>query len=556
MPLCDSIIKMPKALVRVSSPPIAFLIYICFWGAYFVLLWRRQLVETGDGWIAGWIGTWADGSAHLSYMSSFAFRKWLVTTHPLYSGNKFTYPFASDMIGGYLVRIGLPLTAAYELWGFVLSIVSVTLLFLFLRTLFRDWRVAFVGSVLFLLSGGLGAVRFFKDVWVSGLWNTLSALPREYTHIHGEGIKWINTVSGHMVPQRALLLGLPLGCIVMSTLAKHHSMGASKLSLALAGFLTGLLPIVHIHTLIVVAVFAGWLFAVNIALRRRPIRLWLYYCAPASAVGIPILIWLLFPLVKGSFISWHPGWLAKDLQYNFVLFWVKNWGVWIPLAVVGYFIGERGVKLLLAPFIISFVLANLILFQPYSFDNAKILIWVHLSLSGCAGLTIVRLIQKRSLISQLAGAMLLLASCLAGMLDCVRLLQSHHSIPMWTKEEVELAEKVREDTPRDAIFLTADQVNHWVPTLTGRQIVMGYRGWMWTYGFDYAGRLNDIREIYRGTERASFLLKRYGIDYVVIGRYELGGDYRANEAYFRSRFSVAFESRNYRVYKIGKTSYY
>lgn len=534
--------------------PFAFLIYICFWGAYFALLWWRQLVETDGGWIAGWVGTWADGSAHLSYMSSFAFRKWLVTTHPLYLEHKFTYPFVSDMIGGYLVRMGLPLPVAYEFWGFILSLLSVALLFLFLWTLFRDCRVALVGSVLFLLSGGFGAARFFKDVWVSGLWSTLSALPREYTHIHEEGIEWINTISGHMVPQRALLFGLPVGCIIMSTLAKHHQMGASKLSLAFAGVLTGFLPIVHMHTLIVVAVFGGCLFAVNIAHRLRPLRLWIYFCAPASVIGIPILIWLLFPLIGESFVSWHPGWLAKDLHYDFVLFWVKNWGIWVPLAVAGYFIAARNAKLLLTPFILLFVIANMILFQPYSFDNAKIFIWVHLAFSGCAGLAVVHLMCRRGWVSRLAGVALLLASCLAGMLDCARLLEPHHAIPIWTKEETELAQKVRENTPRDAVFLTSDQPNHWVPTLTGRQIVMGYRGWMWTYGFDYAGRLEDIKDIYRGTERASDLLRRYGIDYVVIGRYELGGDYRANEPYFRSRFDVAFESKNCRVYRIDKTS--
>ena len=65
-----------------------------------------------------------------------------------------------------------------------------------------------------------------------------------------------------------------------------------------------------------------------------------------------------------------------------------------------------------------------------------------------------------------------------------------------------LADWVRQNTPADAIFAVADEHNSPVPTLSGRRVMSGYPGWLWTYGLsDYAQKGADEAAILRGIER-------------------------------------------------------
>ena len=61
---------------------------------------------------------------------------------------------------------------------------------------------------------------------------------------------------------------------------------------------------------------------------------------------------------------------------------------------------------------------------------------------------------------------------------------------------------MRQNTPADAIFAVADEHNSPVPTLSGRRVMSGYPGWLWTYGLsDYAQKGADEAAILRGIER-------------------------------------------------------
>ncbi len=140
----------------------------------------------------------------------------------------------------------------------------------------------------------------------------------------------------------------------------------------------------------------------------------------------------------------------------------------------------------------------------------------------------------------------------SGMLDTARLLQWNKiSLPLVSYEEVQLANQVRERTLPQAVFLTADQHNHFVPMLTGRQIVMGFKGWMWSYGLPYQEREEEVRVMFTGAAGAEKLLKKYGVDYVVVGPAEIYGELKANEKWFAQRFPVAFRSEKFRIYQVG-----
>jgi len=90
-----------------------------------------------------------------------------------------------------------------------------------------------------------------------------------------------------------------------------------------------------------------------------------------------------------------------------------------------------------------------------------------------------------------------------------------------------------------------------VPMVAGRRIVLGYRGWLWTYGLDVAPVLADVRAIYAGAAGAEELLRRYRVDYVVVGPGERES-LHADEAFFAARYPLLVSRGAYRVFRVAE----
>jgi hypothetical protein len=91
-----------------------------------------------------------------------------------------------------------------------------------------------------------------------------------------------------------------------------------------------------------------------------------------------------------------------------------------------------------------------------------------------------------------------------------------------TAGDVRLAAAVATATPSNAIFLTEGKPNDPVLTLAGRTAVMGYYGWLWSYGTDFGSRPQDVRTMLEGCPSQSTncpvsgLLRTYHVDFVEI----------------------------------------
>jgi hypothetical protein len=89
-------------------------------------------------------------------------------------------------------------------------------------------------------------------------------------------------------------------------------------------------------------------------------------------------------------------------------------------------------------------------------------------------------------------------------------------------QELRLASTIDRVTPKDAVFLTFGRPNDPVLAVAGRIGVMGYGGWLWSYGISFETRFADVQAMYNGcaTDAATCpvfrLLRKYGISYVEI----------------------------------------
>ena len=65
-------------------------------------------------------------------------------------------------------------------------------------------------------------------------------------------------------------------------------------------------------------------------------------------------------------------------------------------------------------------------------------------------------------------------------------------------QELQLASTIDRVTPKGAVFLTFGRPNDPVLAVAGRIGVMGYGGWLWSYGISFETRFNDVQTMYTG----------------------------------------------------------
>lgn len=522
------------------------------WGVYFVVLWPRMFFERADGLYAGWRTLWADWVAHLAYANVFAERSpasWF-GSHPLFATQRFDYPFLADAISGLLMRAGLDRVDAFVWPSLLASLALVALLYAFYARQLAAPGRALLALTLFLANGGLGFLLFASDLARSPAWASLAVPPREYTWLLEHHIEWINIVTSELLPQRGLLLGLPIGLGVLLVLLRQQATGFAHASLAklvALGLLASVLVVTHAHSFLALAWICAWLFAFDL----RHWRPWLTFAA-ATAVPALALVALSYQDVGSRrFFAWYPGWLANPGGPHPISFWLfmwLNWGTFLPLAAVAI-VRLRGWR---QPLVLAgaslFLAAMLFRFQPHPWDNTKLLTWAQLLLAAPVAQYLAGLWARPGALARQLAVALFCFTTASGFLDLWRLLGGDAvSVRMWSREELQLAESVRRLAPPDALVLCSDDHHHWVHALAGRRVLLGYRGWLASYGIDYTAVERDVGAMLKSGDPE--LLERYGVGFVVIGRSERE-IFGARKESFEARHPVVAQGAGSQVFDV------
>jgi hypothetical protein len=217
-----------------------------------------------------------------------------------------------------------------------------------------------IAPALLFFSGGLGFLWFLKDFWqqAQGFFDFIRNLPRDYTT--GDNFRWGNSLITLFVTQRSLLLGMPLTIIVLQKLWEvfrrdewqgtrdkwqgsrdelNHKTNTRPSSLAtrsyfFIGLLAGTLPLIHVHSLVVLFAVSAFLFF----FRPGRWREWITFGAGVAVLAVPELIWAMTGSATRltEFVAWNFGW---DLRgENFIWFWLKNLGIFIPILIFGIYL--------------------------------------------------------------------------------------------------------------------------------------------------------------------------------------------------------------------------
>jgi hypothetical protein len=399
-----------------------------------------------------------------------------------------------------------------------------------------------------LFNGGLGFLIYLGQFFRG---NSFIELPKRMTEMVDWGIRYINVIDSELLPQRAFLLALPIGLWILSGWWQLlQNVSVSRSQLAIMGVLTGLMPLIHPHTLLSLFFVIGSWFVILIAKEKKlPSFIW-WYTLPALVLGFVFSLKITASL-EDSFMWVKWGWLAPDFNLFWGWFWILNWGFWLLPTIFGSVSFFRKYWQFILPFLGLFLVSNVVMFQPYDWDNSKLFTWVHLAFSGIAGAYIVRLWEKKNALKRIILVGLVVVSTASGFSDSMSLIQDikKTSVHFFSMEEMRAAAWVRENTPSNSVFLTSDTHRHFVPVLSGRQILMGYRGWLWSYGIDYHQREAAVLAMFSGGDEATILLKKYGVDYIVVGPAEKDSFYTANVTWFKNVYPVVYESGHIMIFK-------
>lgn len=529
----------------------AFFLFIGFFVSIFSYLASQLLIFSKGSFFISPIHSYGDISLHLGIISSFAYGNNFPPQSSILSNTKISYPFLIDFITAIFVNpLFLRFDQAVSLVGIVMIAILIIMLTYFALRITGSKLAACLSIILFVFNGGLGFLYFYKDLQTSNLnfFQFIQVLPKDYTALKEIGFYWINVVISMFLPQRSFLLGLPVAILILYIfwdLSERFEVKKLFFGILLASFL----PIIHAHSMVALSPFLGFLIILMIIRNKQSVKPLLFF-GFIGAVMIFVLSKLYLQQSDNpfSFINFKLGWMAP--KGELINFYINNFGFNLLLIPISIFLGLiKKIKLALFALIgqIWFILPSLFLFQPWDFDNTKLFIYWYLSSVFIVAYFLSKLILTRQITNIILVGTVIYLLVFSGFLDVTRLaFISGTRYEIYSPQAIRLAEFVKQNIRKDAVFLSVDKFDNPVVALAGRKVVVGYHGWLWTYGLDYSQRDLDIRNMLSGNASLE-MFQKYGITNVVF--FNESTDYLINKDYFK-QYRIIYNQDGYTIFQI------
>lgn len=519
--------KHPPKKEPIPFPPKSFWLMGAGFMVLMLVLYYNHVLMPRDGDLYVGQSTYGDLAMHLGFITSLAEQGIFPPEYNLFPGALLSYPFLIDSLSSGMLLLGLPLSWSVTLPSLACCALLYTGFYLLFLELARSHTRSMLCLLLFLLCGGLG---FFYYLDGSAADPTVfTRIFTEYynapTNFPEDGLRWVNPICDMLVPQRTTLLGwtmLPavLFCVQLGLKEK------SSLWMLLGGLFAGALPMMHTHTYLACGIVCfGWVLAyapwrgeeswISYLLR------WAAFGVPAIALALPQLFTWTFRQATGdAFVREGRDWVNEGDPTWW--FWLKNLGLagflflpalWAKFKECGAV--QSGAWLLC-------ILSLFYYFQPNPYDNNKLLwVWYLLCLPATAWYLedlwhALKSVPARGFLAA-AAAVLLFAS---GTLSVIREVKSGGDYLAFSREDVEMAEYIRENTETDALFVTGRQHLNPVAVLSGRSIWCGTDLYLFFHGLNTVERASELQLIYQDPELSRSIAEKIGADYILLSDHE------------------------------------
>ena len=541
-----------------------------------VLMLNHVITAASDGSLHSGQSTYGDMCMHLSFITSISVQEFFPPEYSIMPGEALGYPFLCDSVSSTFYTLGTSLRFAALLPMLYAALCVV----LGAYCLFETWlgrRAAPLALYIFFIGGGFGFAYFLDLSKTSGagslheLMHGFYQTPTNQTEL---GLRWVNPIADMLVPQRATLFGWALLFPAMALFYRAAIERETRLFYPL-GALAGLMPLAHTHSFLALGIVSLFLLAAQfVRALRSPgreaaayLRSFVLYGLIAAAIAAPQLFAFTFRQAgAGGFLRLETGW--ANTTDSWLWFYVKNWGLVFLLLLPAFFGARRESRLFAGGGFLIWLLCEFIVFQPNPYDNNKLLFVTWLL---CCGLTAEYLLSVWDRLREGAGALERAGSAVLAALTAALLFTSgamtlareyvsgdHLGAEGYAESGysvvspglVELAEYVGENTPPDAVFITATNHNNAVAMLTGRSIVCGSPSFLYYHGFDCSEREADLAAAYeRPGECLGAVAEKYSASYLLVSAWERGS-WDVDEAWLAENLSCVFENAECTLYEL------
>lgn len=523
--------KWKSALSSEEQPNFSYFLILVI-SVLIGFLWLKQTAYPRNGSLfSGGGGMYGDTALHAAYTSRLEAGSF-PPQNPLFAGRTLVYPFANDLFSAVIKKTGLNLNLSFTLPQFIL-LLAFLVLYYEVCLKFTD-KSGFLISLIFLLLGwGIGGFIFLGKLSAQ-ITNFSSLLNTDFTDNSQYGLFFHNITTGLILPERSFLPGLVLGLLFFLNYFEYESSKKIRY-LVINGLILGSLTFWHTHTFIfftVFALFVSYFIFLKEKNKKEFFRLSsVFYIA--FILATPFIVLFLKDRSAGSFLHFSYGW--QNSNQNLFMFWLRNSFLTLPLAIVGIFFVSFKKKLFLVPAFIVFLLANVVIFQPWDWDNIKLLSWSFVFFSILAAIALKRL-TKYGHLGLFLVVCILFVSSLSGVLSVIS--QTKNEYVIYDKADIDLAAWIQVNTGKDDVFISDPTPNNPIPSLGARMLYLGYPGHLWVHGINYSQREITNASILNGNLKNINELE-VPISYIVTTK-----NTQANIAKI-----IVYENEKYSVYK-------
>ena len=488
---------------RWAIDPFGSLTLIAF-GLFALRSFLWLVFESGDElWVFS-PNNLGDLALHLTYVRYFANGAPFWPENPIFAGAPLTYPVGMDLFNALLAAVGVHELPGFIAVGLVASACTVAALW--------RWGRGFVVAG-FLFAGGMFGFEIFRridlvDYQSDAAWNGIT-------------VAWKSLPLALFVTQRGLLFAIPAGLMLLASWRARFiepERSAQRLPAWNEWLLYAAMPIFHLHTFLFLSIIGAWWFLACDSVARRHLGL----LVALAFVPASIEVWLITGGFKGtSVLGFQPGWMQPRLLpgapfggwlIDVLTFWATNFFI-LPLLVVWLIArllrrdAPESAILQVFPAITVFLLCCFVKFAPWEWDNTKLMIWSYLLILPVLWREILAPQNEwvRAILCFLlffSGAVSL-AGGLTGRLIAGtpqdRALENQPLIgySVGVRSEIDGTRWAVRNIPITDRFIAHPNYNHPL-LLSGRIVVMGYEGHVWSHGIEYRERLQTVKSILDG----------------------------------------------------------
>jgi len=433
-----------------------------------------------------------DMALHLNLILRWANGGTFWPENPFLAGAIFPYHPGMDLWNALLCLAGAPVFEGLRWAGLLASAATAAALW--------RWGRGFAVAA-FLFAGGLGAWTVVQSGALDGML---------------EQVAWKNTFLTMFVTQRGLLYSLPAGLVLM-TVWRAQLSGQSEgpaLPVLSQAALYASMPLFNAPAFL----FLSFVLAACAAASWKQARLRSFLFV--GLVSVIPATWLIRLVTVGftapSALRFAPGWMQEDQG---VWFWLWNFGVFLPLAVIGAFSAfrrahsGRAARVFYSVGLATLLFCFLFALAPWAWDNTKLILWGYLALIpflwGC-------LISRWP---QWARALACLFLFSSGALSLLGGLDGRHGYKLADRAELADVQVMLRGIPANARLASAPSHEHPVLIL-GQPVVMGYDGHLFSQGLDYGPVSRDLDAVMGGANGWRDAARRLQVHYLFWGERE------------------------------------